>query len=449
MSSSPDGIYERGVVDPGLPVKEYSQPFWLSEPSGISKLKSPWVQEADVVVIGSGMTSVSLCLALYSIRPELKIVVLEARELCSGATGRNGGHCKAMSPGVWYDYKSLYGVEEAVRIMQYEHSHFQAISACVKENNLECDLRIVEGLDIYHDEHVFKRACDALEDMRRHSPELAANYTCYLSGADLQARYLSEHCVGAIGMAAGTFWPYKFVTGLFERMVREKNLSIQTSTPVTSTIDNDGDGFATVQTSRGKVRGRQVVHATNSWIGHLLHEMRPFISPVRANVQRQVPRPRLLTVDDRSFWLRYGEKEYDYMIQRPDGSYIMGRANTGRRATADDCKLDLVPQAHLRAVTPQFFDFGTKDVQVTHAWSGAVAFTEDHNPFVGQIPLPGRRHQWVCGGYQGIGMVKAFRTAQMLALLLMEKDVPAEYPRTMLLTPQRLRTMQRSTGSKL
>lgn len=98
--SSPDGIYERGVVDPGLPFKEYSKPFWLSEPSKISKLQSQWVEEPDVVIIGSGMTSVNLCLTLYSIRPELEIIVLEARELCSGATSRNGGHCKATSPGV-------------------------------------------------------------------------------------------------------------------------------------------------------------------------------------------------------------------------------------------------------------------------------------------------------------------------------------------------------------
>ncbi|KAL1847983.1 hypothetical protein Daus18300_013743 [Diaporthe australafricana] len=449
MSSSPDGIYERGVIDPGLPVKEYSQPFWLSEPSSISKLQSLWLQEADIVIIGSGMTSVSLCRTLYSICPELKIVVLEARELCSGATGRNGGHCKAMSPGVWYDYKSQYGVEEAVRIMQYEHSHLQAVAACAEENKIDCDLRIVEGLDVYHDESVLKRALDALEDMRQYSPELAAKYMCYLSRADLQARHLGEHCLGAIGMAAGTLWPYKFVTGLFEKMVSESDLSIQTNSPVTSISDKDGDGFAIVRTSRGDVRGRQVVHATNSWIGHLLHELRPFISPVRANVQRQVPRPSMITVDDRAFWLRYGEKDYDYMIQRPDGSFIMGRANTGRRATADDSKLDLVPHAHLRAVTPQFFDFGTKDLEVSHAWSGAVAFTEDHNPLVGQITLPGRRHQWVCGAYQGIGMVKAFRTAQVLAMLLLGKDVPAEYPQTMLLTPKRLRNMQRSIGSKL
>lgn len=32
--------------------------------------------------------------ALLSADTGLRIVMLEAREVCSGATGRNGGHCK-------------------------------------------------------------------------------------------------------------------------------------------------------------------------------------------------------------------------------------------------------------------------------------------------------------------------------------------------------------------
>ena len=122
--------------------------------------------------------------------------------------------------------------------------------------------------------------------MRKHSSELAAKYTRYLSRADLQALHRGEHCVGAIGMAAGTLWPYRFVTGLFEKIILDNNLSIQTNTPVIFISDNDGDDFATLWTSRCEVRGRKVIHATNNWIGHLLHKWRPFVSPVRANVQR-------------------------------------------------------------------------------------------------------------------------------------------------------------------
>ncbi|RSL49212.1 hypothetical protein CEP53_009250 [Fusarium sp. AF-6] len=98
MSTSPDGIYKRGLIDPGVPVDNSSKPFWLTEPVKFGKLQSPWVDSADIVIIGSGMTASSLCRALYS-RGASKIVLLEARDLCSGATGRNGGHMKAMSPG--------------------------------------------------------------------------------------------------------------------------------------------------------------------------------------------------------------------------------------------------------------------------------------------------------------------------------------------------------------
>ncbi|KAM5371734.1 hypothetical protein ACJZ2D_007799 [Fusarium nematophilum] len=124
------------------------------------------------------------------------------------------------------------------------------------------------------------------------------------------------------------------------------------------TDDQDNDDFATITTTRGQLRAKHIIHATNSWVGHLVPELRPFVSPVRANVQRRVPQPAEMRVTN-SWWLRYGEKDYDYMIQRPDGAYIIGRANTGRRATADDGTKDFLPHLHLQAVTPLIYNFGS------------------------------------------------------------------------------------------
>src|SRR5699024_297197 len=114
------------------------------------------------------------------------------------------------------------------------------------------------------------------------------------------------------------------------------------------------------------------------------------------------------------------------LIQRPDGAFIVGRANTGRRTTSDDSTKDLLPQTHLRTVVREIFDFKTDKVQVTHAWSGVVAFTQDANPFIGRLPTPNRSHQWVCGAYHAIGMVRAFRSAQMLACMILQEDIPFE-----------------------
>ncbi|KAL2824868.1 FAD dependent oxidoreductase [Aspergillus cavernicola] len=445
MSTSPDGIYEPGIIDPGLPSPSPTSPFWLSQPSKLSALQSPWLNQADIVIIGSGMTAASLIRSLYARQPTLKIVIIEARDLCSGATGRNGGHCKVMSPGVWFEREQAYGTAEAMRVMRFEHSHLDEMVKCVEEEGIQCDLRLHEGVDVYHDEHTFSRAVRALEDMRKHAPDLAGRYTVYTSRQDLNARSCPEKSVGAIGMPSGSVWPYKFVTGLFEKYVHENGLSIQTNTVVTAVQDTEQ--IATVKTSRGDIQAPIVVHATNAWMSHLVPELRPFVSPVRANVQRQVSDSTLRV--DNSLWLRYAEHDYDYMVQRPDGAFIIGRANTGRRATSDDGNMDVLPQTHLRTVVPAIFDFKTKNVQTTHAWSGCVAFTQDGNPFIGKWPSAGRKHQWVCGAYQGIGMVRAFRSAQALACMILGERVPEEFPRSMFMTEERLKGLQRSVQAKL
>lgn len=454
MSDSPDGIYEKGIIDPGLPAKNSTKPFWLTEPCKISKLRSPWPKETvDIAVIGSGITAASLVNTLYRKQPDLKITIVEARDLCSGATGRNGGHIKAMSPGSWFDRKEKFGVQEAVRIMEYEHSHVREIASCVRENDIDCDFDELEGLDAYYDEKVFRRACDAVEDMRNQAPSLGAIYKVYTTKEELKARNISEACFGAIGMPAASIWPYKLVTTLLEKMVHKNGLLIQTNTLVTAVFDEDDAGFATVKTERGEIRAKDVVHATNAWVSRLVPELRKFVSPVRANVQRQVPQlsePGLSNYRFKySWWSRYGEHDYEYMIQRSDGAYILGRGNTGRRATADDSTIDFLPHAHLQGVTPRIFDFGTKDIKVSHAWSGPVAFPTDGNPFIGRLPFAGRQHQWICAAYSGIGMVRAFRSGQLLALLLLGEEVPSVYPRSMLLTDARVRGWTGSIPSKL
>ncbi|RTE76316.1 hypothetical protein BHE90_009224 [Fusarium euwallaceae] len=422
MSTSPDGIYERGLVDPGVPVDNSTKPFWLTEPVKFGKLQSPWVDSADIVIIGSGMTASSLCRALFS-RGAPKIVLLEARDLCSGATGRNGGHMKAMSPGAWHDRKKMYGLQEAIKIMEYEHSHVDIMTACVREENIDCDPDLLEGLDAYYDKKVFDNACKAVEEMREYAPALGKRYTIYTSREDLRSRNVSDECIGAIGMRAGSMWPYKMVTALLEKMIKDNNLSVQTNTVVTSISDNDDDDYATVHTSRGDIKAGKVIHATNGWIGHL----------------RRLPKNKKMKPGN-SWWLRYGEKDYDFLMQRPDGAYIIGRSNTSRRATADDSAIDFLPHAHLRGTTPLVFDFGG-EVETTHAWSGPVGFTLDGNPFIGKLPFPGRSHQWVCAAFQGIGMVRAFRAAHILAHLLHREELPDEYPRSMLITHSRIQRL--------
>lgn len=45
-------------------------------------------ERADIVVLGSGMTGTAFARTIMENNKELKVVMLEARGACSGATGR-------------------------------------------------------------------------------------------------------------------------------------------------------------------------------------------------------------------------------------------------------------------------------------------------------------------------------------------------------------------------
>ncbi|KAF4996288.1 hypothetical protein FDECE_12510 [Fusarium decemcellulare] len=452
MSGALEGIYEPGVVDPGFPVSNSTKSFWQSTKHPRANHQSAWPTEpVDIAIIGSGISGMSLARTLLSKRPDLRITLLEARDLCSGATARNGGHIKTMTFLMWEERKQQFGIEEAVRISAFEHSHLEAMAAAIKEDDVECDLVSTEGVEAYFDKKLFDQAVAALEDMRAHAPHLAAKHKIYTDKDHLQqAMKLSPRCVGAITVPAASVWPYKWITRAWNDLIDQAKLNVQTHTTVREIIDRDGDEFAIVKTDRGDIKARKVVHATNAWLGHLLPELRPYISPVRGNVVHYGATKghnSALGLDSGySLWLRYGKKDYDYLIQRKDGGIVVGRANTGRTTTGDDSETDLSPMAHLRGFGQEVAarPVSGPSSHIDHAWSGILAFSQDGLPFAGKLSTPGRSHQWVCGGYHATGMIKAFRTSQAVAQMLLGEDVDEDFPRSMLVTEERLRELGKS-----
>lgn len=67
--------------------------FWRSQLGKLDRHRTTpeLPAEVDVLVIGAGYSSASLVTHLLALEaPAPSILVLEARQLCSGATGRNG-----------------------------------------------------------------------------------------------------------------------------------------------------------------------------------------------------------------------------------------------------------------------------------------------------------------------------------------------------------------------
>lgn len=76
----------------GLPVDNPTPSYWQDPPDAIADLKRPeqLPKDADIVIVGSGISGATIAHNLLSEQPDLKILMLEARQAASGASGRNG-----------------------------------------------------------------------------------------------------------------------------------------------------------------------------------------------------------------------------------------------------------------------------------------------------------------------------------------------------------------------
>ena len=115
------------------------------------------------MIIGSGITAASAARTLLSLSPKLKIIVLEARELCSGATGRNGGHIKTVPYEEFADLREELGDAAAEMVTRFQMRHMDALKEVDAQMGNVGEVREVETVDLYLDREQFEEGKGKLE----------------------------------------------------------------------------------------------------------------------------------------------------------------------------------------------------------------------------------------------------------------------------------------------
>ena len=135
-----------------LPVPNPVPSFWNAHPKKFDNYQSTSVLPSvvEVVIIGSGLSGVALSYYLLKDNPNPpSVMLLEARQICSGATGRNGGHVK---PDAYSDipkFAKLFGLETASQLADFEASHVHAVKELVESEKIDCDFHMTRALDVY------------------------------------------------------------------------------------------------------------------------------------------------------------------------------------------------------------------------------------------------------------------------------------------------------------
>lgn len=465
----------------GLPVPNSTNSYWHKEPS--QKLfghrsSQDLPSQADIIIVGSGMTGAFAARFLkQSLPPSSKVVLLEAREACWGATGRNGGHCQPF----------LYGASESVAKFEIE-TYFFLRDLCAAEN-IPCDWRSVPGVHAMLSQRVYEAARDAVPRLRRKVPEFAEKLVAvgpegvvvgegcgekeipeWARGLTLEKLRLDKPEVkGAIVQRfAASMWPYKLVCWVLEKLLDEHEadggFNLQTNTPVTA-LSRDGDKAWTLTTPRGKITAPKVLLATNAYTSRLLPDFADLIVPVRGQIGALLPpKPRVGLDYSYVFFGELDGEDGDastrdeYLVQRPlpGGELILGGGRHLAKGTAvgewrDDevePKVAKWLRSELESVLKLGEDEPNKDgLEASMEWTGIMGFSRDQLPWVGAVPeeLGGGEGLFVASGFTGHGMPRCTLSGRGVARMMVgEKE--HGLPESFVMSRERVKKARESWG---
>lgn len=216
--------------------------------------------------------------------------MLEARDVCSGATGRNGGQLRPHAYSRYSIWAERFGAETAMSLIEHEMAHLPAFEALLREESIsseEVSFKLGTTFDAAMTEDAFVRLRGALDAMKRDygSDNEIVKACRVVEGQAAEKDTQMKGCIGAIFHPAGQIWPYKFVVALLRILLSTSAFNLQSNTAVTHVSHRDSrDELMSVTTARGVVKARAVVHATNRWADHLISDLTGLITPTLATV---------------------------------------------------------------------------------------------------------------------------------------------------------------------
>lgn len=352
--------------------------------------------ETDVCVIGGGFTGVAAALSLAERGRE--VVLIEARRIGWGASGRNGGQVLPGWSGEGEMMKQL-GPEAEAFLRRTRYRGHEIIEERIEKYQIACDYvrgaatvalnqRQMKSLIEEHDDAKANGGADHLElvDAAGLRPHVATD--AYRGGLiDRRAAHCHplNLCIGEARAAES------LGVRIFEGTAAKAISHL--ATPV-------------VETDRGKIRAKSIILAGNAYhhlearrlAGYMLSAQTFMIATEPLGSARAVEiLPDNLAICDANWVL-------DYFRRSSDDRILFGGRCTYSNREIIDIEGSLLPR--LKRILPQL-----ADIRVDYAWGGAIGIP------LNRVPLIGRAGQNVfyVQGYSGHGVNCAHIAGEILA----------------------------------
>ncbi len=352
--------------------------------------------EVDVAICGGGISGISA--ALHLAERGLRVAVLEAGTVGSGASGRSGGQIlngfSAGQPAL----EARYGLYKAQQLYALSREAVQMVRERVTRHAIACDFMegaITLALKPRH-----------LTDFRAEAARMAEHYDqANLEVWDVDQTRKTVHsplyCGGLYDPTGYHLHPLNYTLGL-ARAAEAAGAMIYEESRVTAWASGTRPMLVTAE---GRVLAKEVIFCGNAYLGRLVKDLWPLIMPVASCIIATEPLgARLKDCLSRPLSACDANIVLDYFRPTGDGRLLFGGlANYSGREPRDIAKA-LRPR--LNRVFPQI-----ADAKVEFGWGGLIDITPRREPQMGQL----EQGVWFAHGYSGHGLALATLSGALLA----------------------------------
>jgi glycine/D-amino acid oxidase-like deaminating enzyme len=248
-------------------------PYWLDdadEPDSNETLVR--TESCDLCVVGGGYTGLWTAIGAKQRDPSRNVVLVEASEIGSAASGRNGGFMDAsLTHGIANGQERFAG--ELPVLEQLALENLDAIEHVIEAHAIDCDYERVGVIDVCVDGAQLGELREDYEQLRNLGQPVEL-----LDRAAMQAEVHSPTYQGGLWRKdrAALVDPARLAWGL-KRVAEDLGVRIYEDTKVTA-LERDGVGVLAT-TPLGRVRAGRVALATNAF-PPLVRSARKYVIPV-------------------------------------------------------------------------------------------------------------------------------------------------------------------------
>ncbi|CAI9001321.1 MULTISPECIES: NAD(P)/FAD-dependent oxidoreductase [Pseudomonas] len=382
------------------PSSDHARSYYLASANAMPERPALGADlSADVCVIGAGFTGVNTAIELA--QRGLSVILLEARRIGWGASGRNGGQ---LIRGIGHDVSGFakYVGEEGVRYL--ERAGIESVALVgerIREHGIDCDLRwgFAELANTPAQFAAFKGEQDSLARLGY------VHETRLVGPQDIRDVVDSTQYAGAlVDMGSGHLHPLNLVLG--EAQVAESlGVRIFEHTEVLELIHGD---TVQVRCAGGTVRAASLVLACNAHLEELEPRLSGKVLPAGSYIIATEPLsvaqanqliPQNLALCDQKVGLDYYRLSADCRLLFGGACHYSGR---------DPKDIAAYMQPKMLKVFPQL-----ADTAIAFQWGGRIGITANRFPQVGRLKQ--YPNVFYAQGYSGHGLNVTHWCARLLA----------------------------------